>query len=425
MKYFGYLFSEKDNRKKMLYLLLFLGIYQVLTFVPVPGVNRDVLSIMFDQNKAFDIANVFTGGALKNFSILAIGIMPYITASIVIQLLSMDVIPHLSELRQQGAMGQKSLKKITYYVAFVVSFIQSFGMAWGFNRLYPGVVTNTSWYNYLLIAGCLTLGTGILLVLSWLIDKKGIGKGISMIIAAGILMSSPRLFYQIAETIKLADNLFVTSIEQILYLVAFFVMMWMTVQVQRAERRLPIQYANHGQKQAMAKNSNYLPIKLNMAGVIPVIFASSIVMTPITIAQMYKGNEIADWIVQHLTYTEPLGMVLFVALIMFFTYFYAFVQTNPEKLALDIQRSGGFLPGVRPGTATSEKIAFTMKHLSFAGALFLALLAVAPIVTQQFVTVSFLAVMGGTSLIIMVSVFVDMKSQITVTQLKNNYKSFF
>lgn len=413
-----------DLRNKFLLVLFFFAIYKVGTYIAVPGVNRDLLGDLMASSSALGFANMFSGGALANFSIFAIGIMPYITASIIVQLLAMDIVPILSEWRRQGEDGNKKTKKLTYQLTLVFAIVQSISLSLGFNKLMPGVVSEPSFGTYALISICLTFGTVLLLIFSEIIEKKGIGKGVSMIILAGILMTVPTSIYQYVISEKgetWTDFTFI--VETIILLIVLFGVMLFIIQVQRGERRLPVTYTSHANGKTN-KTTNHLPIKLNSAGVIPVIFAMSLFMTPTTIAMMFPESSVSQWITGNVTYQSAVGMAIYALLIFGFTYFYAFVTVNPEKVAENLQKSGGYMPGVRPGKETEYKIRHVLKHLTFAGALFLAAIAVLPIIILNVAQLPQSIQIGGTSLIIVVSALVDVKSQVGTDTLRKQYKGF-
>lgn len=414
----------KDLRNKILLVLILFAIYKVGTYVPTPGVNRDLLKAIIENNNALGFANIFSGGALQNFSIFALGVMPYITASIILQLLAMDIVPTLTEWRKQGADGEKKMKRLTYKLAVLFALVQSIGVSLGFNKMMPGVVIETNVWNYMLIAGCLTLGTIVLMVFGEIIEKRGIGKGISMIILAGILMSIPTAIYQYATIAKGNGYDFMFFLEAGILLIGVGLLLLIVIQVNRAERRIAIHYAKNGINGNGAKNSNYIPIKVTAAGVIPVIFASTLFMAPVTVAQLFSEYAASQWVLQHINYQSTVGMIVYALLIGAFTYFYAFIAVNPEKLAENVSQSGGYILGVRPGQATAERIHFVLKHITFMGAVFLAIISVLPLIVGKAVVLPTTLTVGGTSLIILVSVIVDVKSQLRFNATKKQYTGF-
>lgn len=421
MGLFKSIFSVKDLRKRIGFVFLMLFLYKLGTYIVVPGIDSSMLKNLTEQGGMFGFANMISGGALQRFSIFAIGIVPYITASIVVQLLQMDVVPKLTEWTKQGEKGQKKTKKLTRYLAIGLSLVQAFGLSLSFNKLYPGVVTNPTIGTYIMISLILTLGTVILMVMGELIEKKGIGQGMSVIITAGITMGIPTTLYMYyVSDIQNAANLFIAIIKTVLLVLVVAVLIIGIIFVQRAERRVPIQYPN----QNMGNYRSTLPIKINSAGVIPVIFSVSILMFPMTIAQFFSGNPVAQFIIKYFNYNNPVGMAFYALMIILFAYFYAFVQMNPEKIAENLKKSGGFIPGIRPGKSTEKYISSILAKLTLVGAIFLTILAVTPMVIGNVAGLPSQIQIGGTSLIIIVGVALDVASRVNSYLIDRKYNSF-
>jgi preprotein translocase subunit SecY len=423
----------KDLRKKITLTLLMLLIYKIGTYISVPGINRDVLKTMVEgtQTGVLSVANLISGGALAQFSIFAVGIMPYITASILIQLLSMDVVPKLTEWTKQGEMGSRKTKNLTRYVAVVVAIIQSYGMSFGFSKAYPGLVENNTIGGFLMVALFLTLGTVLLIILGEIIEKKGLGSGISVIIFGGIIMSVPSAvsMYYTMELQGAGDQLFIAIAKAVIVVMLLLALLVTVVYVHKAERRIPIQHSvqtgNVGNlKGRDSSQTNFLPIKLNTAGVFPVIFAVALVMTPTTIAQFFPTKDWSAWILNYLSMQSVTGMILYAVFIILFSYFYAFIQTNPEKLADELKKSGSFVPGIRPGKSTEEYITKILKRLTFVGSLFLTTIALIPMILANFMGLPAQIQIGGVSLIIVVSVGLDVMSKVQTQLTQRNYKGF-
>lgn len=425
------LIKDSDMRTKFLVVLLIFALYKIGTYIPTPGTNTTLLADLISSNQALGMANLFTGGSLANFSIFAIGIMPYITASIVIQMLSFDIVPTLSEWRRQGEMGEKKTKKLTYYVTFILAFIQGIGLSIGFNKMMPGIVQENVG-AYILVSICLMVGTGILLILAEVIERKGLGKGISMIIVAGILMSMPNLGYQLLTTMTAEFGTISEGIKEFSFIwkfgllaVLFFILTLAVIQVQRAERRLPIANTmNVNTKNKFNSNQSYLPMKLNPAGVIPAIFASVLFTVPQSLAMLFPNNSVSIWINGNVSMETTWGIAVFAVLIFVFTYFYSFIINNPEKMASDLQKNSSFVPGVRPGQETEDKIRHIMKHLLFVGASFLALLSIVPMATGMLMGITGGILIGGTSIIIIVNVMTEINDRVGTDTLKKDYKGF-
>lgn len=407
-----------ELRKRLLYTLLLLAVARIGVFIPTPGIHVSALQRLVRGQTVFDIFNLFSGGALSNFSIFALGIMPYISASIIIQLLTVAV-PALEKLSKEGEQGRKIITQYTRYGAVLLAFIQGFGISYGLQQqkvLLPGV-GGVSYY----ILTMLTLATGTCFIM-WLgeqITERGVGNGISLIIFAGIVTRIPQGFRDAWATKDQFAGLF-----GFLLLLGFiFAIISTIIFFERAHRRIPIQYAKRvvGRK-VYAGQSTHLPLKLNSAGVIPPIFASSLILFPATIAQF--GNHAALKTVANLLSTGWLHTTLYVSLIVFFTYFYTAVTFNPMDVADNVRKQGGFIPGIRPGQSTSEYIDRILSRITLGGAIYLAGVCVLPeILTRQFGIPSSLAsTFGGTSLLIVVGVAIDTLSQIEAHLMTRNYE---
>ncbi len=416
-----------DIRRKIIFTLLMLIVFRVGTFIPVPGVDATVLQTG-DQSGILGFLNTFGGGALYNFSIFAMGIMPYITASIIVQLLQMDVVPKFTEWSKQGDVGRRKLAQFTRYFTIVLGFIQALGMSYGFNAMYGGVlIQNTSITSYLLIAIVLTAGTAFLMWLGEQITAKGVGNGISILIFAGIVAAIPNTVSQIyAQQISGAgEELFLRIVVLALILLAVLAIVVGVIFIQQALRKIPIQYAKRvvGRSPVGGQNT-HLPLKVNAAGVIPVIFAISFIITPQTIASFFGTNDVTSTIQYIFDYTNWVGMIIYVALIVAFTYFYAFIQVNPEQMADNLKKQGGYIPGIRPGQATQEYLTRVLYRLTFVGAIFLAVISILPVFFIKFAGLPPAAQIGGTSLLIVVGVALETMKQLEAQLVKRHYKGF-
>ncbi|WP_417898350.1 preprotein translocase subunit SecY [Bacillus haimaensis] len=416
-----------DIRKKIVFTLLMLIIFRIGTFIPVPGVNSDILKFQ-DEFSVFGILNTFGGGALQNFSILAMGIMPYITASIIVQLLQMDVVPKFTEWSKQGEVGRRKLAQFTRYFTIVLGFIQAIGMSIGFNNLAQGqLITDPSPTTYLLIALVLTAGTAFLMWLGEQITAHGVGNGISILIFAGIVAAIPNGANQIyAQQIEDAgDQLFLNLVIVALIILAILAVIVGVIFIQQALRKIPIQYAKKvSGRNPVGGHSSHLPLKVNAAGVIPVIFAVSFIITPPTIASFFGPNDVTQWIQSTFDYTKPIGMVVYVALIIAFTYFYTFVQSNPEQMAENLKKQGGYIPGIRPGQNTQEYLTKIIYRLTFVGALFLAGISVLPVIFMKIADLPPAVQIGGTGILIVVGVALETMKQLESQLVKRHYKGF-
>ncbi|MBP0727076.1 preprotein translocase subunit SecY [Bacillus sp. RG28] len=417
-----------DIRRKIFFTLLMLIVFRIGTFIPVPNVNADVLASQDSSLGAFGVLNTFGGGALKKFSIFAMGIMPYITASIVIQLLQMDVVPKLTEWSKQGEIGRRKLNQLTRYVTIGLGFIEAIGLSVSMNNATGGVlITSPGWSTYLYIATVLTAGTAFLLWLGEQITAKGVGNGISIIIFAGIIAAIPTTINQVyLQQFKDAgDALFLNSVKVGLVVLVLIVVIVAVIFIQQANRKIPIQYAKRNSGNSyVGGESTHLPLKVNSAGVIPVIFAVSFLVTPSTIASFFPQNDVTAWIKEVFNYSNPWGMAIYLTLIIAFSYFYTFVQVNPEQMAENLQKQGGYIPGIRPGKSTQEYITKVLYRLTFVGSIFLAVIALLPIIFGKVANLPPTAQIGGTSLLIVVGVALETMKQLESQLVKRHYKGF-
>ncbi|MFC0300769.1 preprotein translocase subunit SecY [Virgibacillus soli] len=415
-----------DIRRKIIFTLLMLIVFRLGTFIPVPFTNKESIDFMNQQN-VFGFLNTFGGGALKNFSIFAMGIMPYITASIIMQLLQMDVVPKFTEWKNQGEVGRKKLAQVTRYSTVVLAFIQATAMSIGFNTMAGGLlISDASVSKFLVIALVLTGGTTFLMWLGEQITAKGVGNGISIIIFAGIVAAVPegvkQLYIQYFD--NPGDELFLNIVIVLLIALVVVAVTVGVIFIQQALRKIPIQYAKKlVNRSPVGGHSTHLPLKVNAAGVIPVIFAIAFIVAPRTVAGFFEGK-VATTIESIFDYTTPVGMVIYVALIIAFTYFYTFVQVNPEQMAENLQKQGGYIPGIRPGKPTENYLTRVMNRLTFVGALFLAAVSVLPIALGGLAGLPSGIQIGGTSLLIVVGVALQTMKQLESQLVKRHYKGF-
>lgn len=417
----------KDIRNKIFFTLLVLIAFRLGAFIPVPGVDATALQQTDDSLIGF--LNIFGGGALMNFSILALGIMPYITASIIMQLLQMDVVPKFSEWAKQGEVGRRKSAQFTRYFTVVLALIQGAAMSFGFNRMYGGLlIKDESFATYAVIAIVLTAGTTFLLWLGERITERGVGNGISIIIFAGIVAGIPTAVnqYYATQIQGAGDALYIKLGITLLLLLVIVAVTVGVIYVQEALRKIPVHYAKRstGRGQTTAGQQTHMPLKLNAAGVIPVIFASAFFITPQSIAMLFDENKTTAAIVNMFDYTQPVGMVLYVALIIAFTYFYAFIQVNPENAAENLKNQGAYIPSIRPGKDTQDYLTSTLYRLTFVGALFLATVSVMPIFFINLANLPQSLQIGGTSLLIVVGVALESMKQLESQLVKRHYKGF-
>ena len=407
--------ENKDLRKRIYFTLFCLFIFKLGTTIIVPGVDSKLLG----SNLGFlELINAMGGGALEKFSIFALGVMPYITASIIIQLLQMDIVPYLTELSKQGQVGRNKINQITRVTGIVLAFIQGYLFSFAF-------IQNGTSLQYMEFALILTAGTAFLLWIGDQITKKGVGNSTSLIIMAGIIATMPSMFVD-------AYNGFVTGgdLQQTLFGITkfiLFVVMYLAIVIavvfeQSAERRIPIQYANQSGA-GIGGNKSYIPFKLNSASVIPVIFASAIISVPGLIAQLIKNESMTLFVQKWLSFQTGTGFVLYIVLIIAFTYFYTYLQLKPKELAENLQKNGGYIPGVHPGDDTVKYISKTLNRITLVGAICLAVIAGLPIVFGMFSNLPTSVTIGGTGLLIVVGVALETYRQVESKLISRNYTS--
>ena len=423
--------------KKILFTLLAFLVYKIATYIHIPLINPNEIAKFFEGTEGgiIGIANAFTGNALKNYSIIALGIGPYITASIVVQLLQMDIVPILKEWQEEGEVGKQKISQLTRYLAIGLAFVQALAMTYGFgltNNLIFNVGLDPDQINFLTytyLAIVMTAGTAFLLWLSDQITNKGIGNGTSMIIVAGIVSTMPGMIISLVEKYIQSDpgnweNYGVFALVMVLYI---FVIFFVTI-MQSANRKIPIQYSNRpsGSK-FQGKSDSNIPLKINSAGVIPVIFAVTLLSIPTTIMNFIP--DVADttiglWLNEMFSYQKPLGYVVYVGLIFIFAFFYAFVQINPEKIAKNLQTQNAYIPGVRPGVDTENYISRLLFKITVIGATYLVLVASLPIFATMIFDLPAYVQIGGTSLLIVVGVAIETTKQIKTQTQEQKYSGF-
>ena len=406
---------NKDLRKKIYFTLFCLFVFKLGTAIVVPGVDAN-LNVGF-----LELLNIMGGGAMQNFSIFALGVMPYITAQIIMQLLQMDIVPYFSELAKQGQTGRNQLNKITRILGIAMAFIQGYMFSFAF--IQDGSVT-----DYLSASLVMTAGTAFLLWIGDQITKKGLGNGISMIIMAGILASIPNMFGQAFDgLVNGSDQLAIGIISFAVFVIMYFVIAFAILYVQLAERRIPVQYAGKavGSK-VMRGQSTHIPLSIIGSAVIAIIFAMSVMMFPKTIAEFFPSHNWAIWITtsKYSIFNETTWMypAVYALLTIFFTWFYTQITFKPDEMAENLHKSAGFVPGIRPGDATEKYFEKVLTKVSLVGGVFAALLAILPILisNSQLQGIQF----GGTSLLIMVGVGLDFSRQLDSQLVMRHYQGF-
>jgi preprotein translocase subunit SecY len=412
-----------ELRRRLLFVLGAIIVFRLGSFVPIPGIDAAVLAELFEQQKGtiVEMFNMFSGGALERASVLALGIMPYISASIIMQLMTV-VHPQLAELKKEGESGRRKISQYTRYGTLILGTFQSIGIATGLPNLMPGLVVNPGFGFYFTAVVSLVTGTMFLMWLGEQITERGIGNGISILIFVGIVAGLPTAIGQTAEQARQGEIhvLLLLLIGVIVFAVTFFV-----VFVERGQRRIVVNYAKRQQgRKVFAAQSTHLPLKVNMAGVIPPIFASSIILFPGTIASWFGQNEGFGWLQEislMLSPGQPLYVMLYAAAIIFFCFFYTALVFNPRETADNLKKSGAFIPGIRPGEQTSKYIDKVMTRLTLAGALYITFICLVPEFMMIAWNVQFY--FGGTSLLIIVVVIMDFMAQVQTHLMSNQYES--
>ena len=419
----------KQVRSKILFTIFIVFVFRIGTSITVPWVNANSLNALSGLS-FLNMLSLVSGNAMKNFSVFALGVSPYITASIVVQLLQMDLLPKFVEWGKQGEVGRRKLNQATRYIALVLAFVQSVGITAGFNALSGAKLLTVPLTPqvFLVIGGILTAGSMIVTWLGEQITDKGYGNGVSMIIFAGIVASIPDMvkgiyvdYFVNVPSSRLTSSLIFVAI----LIVAVLLIVYFTTYVEQAKYKIPIQYTKVAQG---APSSSYLPLKINPAGVIPVIFASSITAAPAAILQFVSASGLDwEWVktAQELLSTStPTGVALYALLIILFTFFYTFVQINPEKAAENLQKSGAYIHGVRPGKGTEEFMSKLLRRLATVGSIFLGVISILPIVAKDVFGLSEAVAFGGTSLLIIISTGIEGIKQLEGYLLKRKYVGF-
>ena len=409
--------KNKDLRKRLYFTIAVLTLYIIGTGIEIPNVNL----IEQTQSLGFlELLDVMGGGGLKRFSIFGLGVIPYIIASIVIQLLQMDIIPYFSDLAKQGHAGKQKLNQITRYLGIAFALFQAFAMSYIFIQSSD----DFSILNRLEVSFIMTAGTAFLLWLGDQVTQKGFGNGTSLIIMAGIVSSLPyEMKTAFTTLVDLSDTNTIISggAKFLLFVLVCILVVIGVVFVEGAARRIAIQYAN--KSTANLGKQTYMPIKINSAGVIPVIFASSLLAVPVTIAQFVGGQGFKDFVNNYISYTTPVGLILYIVFIVLFDYFYTFIQMKPDEMAKNLKDNGGYVPGIRPGKDTEEYFSKLLVRLTTAGSVFLAIIAAFPILINMLTDLSSSVSIGGTGLLIVVGVSIETYKQMESSLLAREYTS--
>ena len=425
----------KIKNKKLWLGLLFTAIvllvYRLGCFIQLPYIRQENLQAFYsDGTKLFGFLDVFSGGALSNFSIVALGVTPYITASIVVQLLQMDIVPAFKEWADEGAVGKQKLSAATKYIALGLAFVQAMtlvvGISVSYNNLFFGTGTPEGLMTYIYLSLVMCAGTAFVLWLADKVTKHGVGNGTSLFIVAGIIASFPDMIKDLLNQFILAEEVSVGGIFVFIGVILLLILIIVgVVFMEQAQRKIPIQYANRPAGSAFrGRNDSNIPIKLNSASVMPVIFASTLMSLPTTIANFITHTGWQTWLNNIFNSSEPIGFALYIILIYVFSFFYTFLQMSPDKMAENLQKQNAYIPGIRPGDETASYISRVLFKITIVGATYLAVLAALPIVVAGIFDLPASVQIGGTSLIIVVGVAIETAKQIKQTSQEKEYHGF-
>ena len=411
----GNIFKIPELRDKIIFTLIMFAIFRMGTHIPVPGVDPTAIEQLFANGNLFGLLDLFSGGAFSKFSIFAMSITPYINAAIIIQLLNV-VIPTLEQWSKEGAEGHKKTTKVTRYLTVVLAFLQAIGMSIGLKA----AILNPSPVNILIIAITLTAGTVFLMWLGEQITAQGVGNGISLIIFAGIVAALPKNIGTIYHYVQAGT---ISYFSVFMFMVIAVAMIVFVIHVETGFRHIPISYTKRvGGGRAFGGHSSHIPLKVNQAGVIPIIFASSVLMFPVTIAQFIEVPWVKT-VASYLQWGTPLQTALYVLLIVFFTYFYTAVTVKISDMAENLKKYGGFIPGIRPGQPTADYLDHVMTRITLAGSIFLAFIAVLPNMIAAATHIEGVY-FGGTALLIVVGVALQTMKQVESMVVMRHYEGF-
>lgn len=404
-----------DLRKKIIFTLIMLFIYRLGTFIPVPYIDTSVLADYINDGGMLSLFDMMSGGNFSNFTIFAMSITPYINASIIMNLLTF-AIPVLERLAKEGEEGRKKITQYTRYLTIVLAVIQALGITLTFNQIMP----EKTWFTISVVILVITAGTAFLMWLGEQITENGIGNGISLIIFVSIISRLPRGITSLFEYINVGT---LNYFSLVLFFIFAVLVIIMVVAVQEGQRKIPVQYSKRVVGRKMyGGQSSHIPLKVNMAGVIPVIFASSITMFPATLANFFPNSKIASWIVNSFGWGSLVTTTMYVVLIIAFTYFYTAATFNPIEIASNMKKNGGFIPGIRPGRPTIEYLNKSVTRLTLFGGIFLAAVATIPIFLGNLLDVNLQ--FGGTSLLIVVGVALETIKQLESQMMMRHYQGF-
>lgn len=413
-------FKSKDIRKKIFFTLAMLFVFRLGAAIPSPGINDTVINLA--SNSILSMMNLLGGGMIEQMSIFSLGVSPYITASIIIQMLSMDIIPLLAEMSKNGKKGRQQMDRITRYLGVVMAFVQGYFITQLLSQQY-GIVDNPSPMVYAYIAAIMTAGTMFLLWIGDQITTKGIGNGVSVIIFAGIVANMPTSF-QTVYNYLFANGASAAAITSFaVYILMFIAIIVLVVTMQLAERRIPIQYSTSQAINKTKGDLNHLPLKINSASVIPVIFASSLIQVP-QIITSWVNQDAYKWLADFFDFSKPYVIVIYGILVILFTFFYTNLTVDPAKISENLGKQGNYIPGVRPGKETTEYVSKVLNRITVLGAILLTVIAVLPYIISAVTGLPHSAAIGGTGIIIVVGVAIDTTKNLKGQLTSKQYRSF-
>lgn len=419
------IFSNPDIIKRLAFTFLILLVFKLGTYIPVPLIDTNSIKQVLKGNDFLTILNTFSGGGLSSFSVLALGISPYITSSIIVQMLGM-IIPSMKEWQEMGEQGKAKSNRITRYITIAVAMIQALALLFSLGSRPENILANSAlafgatWFLYIYMAIVITAGSAFTMWLADMITKHGIGNGSSMIICAGIVSSIPNMFSTLYSSYLGSAFSGANLAKYITVVVLYVAMIVAVVYFEAAKRKIPVQYANR-----QSNENSDIPVKLNSAGVIPVIFASTLMSIPLTIVGMLgyttTSSNVAYWLDQVFSSSKPIGMALYIIMIFFFSYFYSFLTIDPEKIGDNLSKQNAFIPGYKPGEDTKRQIAKVLFRVTTIGAIGLAILALVPIIVSMIFGLGSTVTVGGTSLLIIVGVAIETFNQIEAESENDSY----
>ena len=419
------IFSNPDIIKRLAFTFLILLVFKLGTYIPVPLIDTNSIKQVLKGNDFLTILNTFSGGGLSSFSVLALGISPYITSSIIVQMLGM-IIPSMKEWQEMGEQGKAKSNRITRYITIAVAMIQALALLFSLGSRPENILANSAlafgatWFLYIYMAIVITAGSAFTMWLADIITKHGIGNGSSMIICAGIVSSIPNMFSTLYSSYLGSAFSGANLAKYITVVVLYVAMIVAVVYFEAAKRKIPVQYANR-----QSNENSDIPVKLNSAGVIPVIFASTLMSIPLTIVGMLgyttTSSNVAYWLDQVFSSSKPIGMALYIIMIFFFSYFYSFLTIDPEKIGDNLSKQNAFIPGYKPGEDTKRQIAKVLFRVTTIGAIGLTILALVTIIVSMIFGLGSTVTVGGTSLLIIVGVAIETFNQIEAESENDSY----